>query len=302
MALREPYMRKTGIGVSELTLRADIGESILIKKIYATGANDWLVCYIDKTTVGYFRINPSRGNHLEWQFNNLEKETNILAKLADMGIFQGYPLASGQTFIMKTVGGSTVEMGIEYEVYDEGDISREQQNGTEANEYIFINYGEPSAAPTAAGDVLLDKSLNPAEFPAFPFGASVPARTEIDLIGILGTPVQRVTGTGANQARTLFVKLIRERVVLFDEDKNGIPFIGAENTSDGVYYGGLVSDIGDSTPIDNRDPLIFPEALTFTPGEELNVYITTEVQAGTMNLTTEDLQLGFILRVRRAGT
>lgn len=301
MALREQFMVKSASGVSELKLTAGVGESILVKGIYVGDVADKAVVYIEKTTVGYFRVGGSRGNHLSHRTSDDPDRVNILDWLREKGVFNGYPLGEGQSLTVKIEGGATTDIDIVYELYDAGDISPDQPNGTNANEYLYINYGQPSAAPTAAGDVLINNSIIPVEFPQFPFGAVVPANTEMDLIAIAGTPAGRTSGTGANKAKTTYVKLVRERVVLFDEDRQGIPFFGEPPTSDGVAYGGKRSLIGDMTPVDRREPFMFPNPITFTPGEELNVYITTAVDAGSQNLTQLDLEIAFIFRVRRAG-
>ena len=301
MALKERNMVRTFTGSGDYELQAKTGESLLIKGIYVSGsANNFASLYIDKTTVGYFRVAGNRGNHLFFPLQDEQRDQNLLDFMRVRGIFAGYPVGEGQTFIIKNVGGANARCTVVYDKYDAGDITPSQENGTEADSYVFVNYGQPSTAPSAAGDVLLNTSLNPAEFPAFPFGADVPARTEIDLLGIVASDVGRTSGTGANKANSTYLKFIRERVVLFDDNKDGIPLTGSAPASDGVNYGVGQSLIGYYSDVDQRKPYIFEEPLTFTAGEELNAYITTAVSAGSMNLTTEDLEIGLILRIRRA--
>jgi len=301
MALREQFMVRTFENVNQAEIRADVGKSLLIKEIYVFPVvNDYLLVYIDKTTVGYFRIG-GKGSHLAIFANDDLKPRNLLTRLYDLGIFKGYPIGEGQTLLLKTQNGNNVNITVVYEEYDAGDITPDKENGTEANEYFFINYGRPSNIPSGGGDVLIDTSIVPAEFPAFPFGADVPAKTEIDLIGIAFLPVGRVAGGGANKAVTKYIKLIKERVVLFDDDKNGITAFGTLPASDGVKYGQKLRIVGDSSNFDKQLPLIFKEPIKFTSGEELNVYITTEVIAGNNPLTPSDLEIAFLLKVRRVG-
>ena len=302
MALKERNMIRTFTGTGDYELQAKTGESLRIKAIYVDNpASDFVSLYIDKTTVGYFRVGGSRGNHLFYPLPDNRRNMNLLDFLREREIFTGYPIAEGQTFIIKGIGGANTKVSVVYDKFDAGDITPSEENGTEADSYLFVNYGQPATAPTSAGDVLLDKSLNPAEFPAFPFGTDVPARTEIDLIGILASDVGRTSGTGANKANSKFLKFIKERVVLFDDNKDGLILYGVAPTSDGVQYGQGQSIIGYFSDVDERYPYIFEEPLTFSAGEELNAYVTTEVTAGTMNLTTDDLEVALIMRVRRAG-
>jgi len=302
MAIKERNMLRTFSGANDYDLEAKTGESLLIKGIYVSGAtSDFATIYIDKTTVGYFRVAGARGGHLFHPLTNVERNKNLLDYLRERGIFAGYPIGEGQKLILKGFQGSGTTCTVVYDKYDAGDITPSQENGTEADSYVFVNYGRPSANPTTTGDVIINSTLNPAEFPAFPFGQDVPARTEIDLLGILASDVGRTSEAGANKSVSRFLKMIRERVVLFDDNKDGIILTGSPPSSDGSQYGSGLSLIGYYSYVDQRYPYLFEEPLTFISGEELNVYITTELWAGSQNLTAEDLEIGLILRIRRAG-
>ncbi|KKM23796.1 hypothetical protein LCGC14_1611470 [marine sediment metagenome] len=143
-----------------------------------------------------------------------------------------------------------------------------------------MQYMSTSETPTASQDILLDTSLSPAEFPDFPAGKVVPANHEITLLGIAAHPF--TTGdTGPNAWGTSFVKLLKEREVLFDDDRNGIPFDGQDSTATADAYMCNFSLIGPGTPVllDSAvqvigDPLLFDPAIVFTEGAELNIYLT----------------------------
>lgn len=302
MALKAVNQVKHFSGSSDYELQTKSGESIRVKGIYiANATNDFATVKIDKTTVGYFRVGGARGNHLHYPLQDEQRDKNLLDLLRDREIFTDYPLAEGQKIILTGFQGANTEATIVYDVYDAGDVTPDNPNGTEANEYIFVNYGRPSSAPTGAGDVLIDSSVNPVEFPQFPFGKLVPAGYEIDLIGILASDVGKTTGTGANKANTTYVKFVRGRTVLWDDDRNGIKLKGVSPASDGTNIGTGYSQIGYYSDMDQRHPYFFPQVLTFAQGEELNIYITTEVTAGSQNLTAEDLEIALIMKVRRGG-
>ncbi|KKK77681.1 hypothetical protein LCGC14_2851160, partial [marine sediment metagenome] len=79
----------------------------------------------------------------------------------------------------------------------------------------------------------------------------------------------------------LLRKLLKEREVLFDDDRNGIPFDGQDSSATSDAYGCNFSLIGAGTPVllDSAvqvigDPLLFDPAIVFTEGAELNVYLT----------------------------
>jgi len=197
------------------------------------------------------------------------------------------------------VNGSNVNVTLRMILADAGDYTPDMENGSQAEEYLYLNYGQPLSDPTNAGDVLINNSLIPVEFPQFPFGAEVPAKAEIDLLGIGATVVGRTSDTAANKSKTTFMKFIKEREVLFDKLRNGLTLIGVAPASDGYDYINGFSYIGYNSSGDKKHVYLFENTLTFGAGEELNIYITTEVEAGTINLTKEDLEVFTILKYRK---
>jgi len=167
-----------------------------------------------------------------------------------------------------------------YDEYDAGDILATMPNGSASKEFTFIQYMSTSETPTASQDILLDTSLSPAEFPDFPAGKVVPANHQITLLGLVGHPF--TTGAaGPNAWGTTFLKLIREREVLFDDDRNGIPFDGQDAAAVADAYMCNFSLIGACVPVllDSAvkaigNPLMFSPAIIFGEGEELNMYLS----------------------------
>lgn len=225
----------------------------------------------------------------------------MLGFLGERGIFNGFPVAEGQTFTIEGMLRSDSITMIIYEIYDPEDISAEQENGSRSKEYLFLNYGTSGASITAPGDALYDTPVSPAEFPDFPFGKVVPAKYEVDIHGIAGSPRCPGTNDGTNYIYTKFIKLIKEREVLFDEDRNGILFMhpstNVESNIDQTAEGFTL--IGNLSAYDNNPPLMFPAPLTYLPGDELNIYLTTE-GGGTYGTIAADAQeICLIEKVRR---
>ena len=297
MAVKERFMVKTVEGDDDLELQAKSGESILIKdvRIYNPASN-YATLRVEKTTVGYFRVGGTLGSHLGFSPSDSDKKT-ILGYLAEKGIFGGIPVAEGETFTISGVAQSGAIQQVVYEIYDAGDITNTMENGSQAGDYFFINYGRPSAVND--GDNVYTSTQNPAEFPDFPFGEVVPSGHVISLIGILGSDFGKTSGSGANKQITKYLKFVKGREVLFDEDRQGIPMIGSAPDSDGSNIGEGYSLIGNYSDIDRREPFMFPEPLEFIAGEELNVYLTTDVLTGSANMSTDEAEIGLILRVRK---
>jgi len=287
-------------GATKLELEADTGEAFLVKDIMVGGeTNTYTTITIDKTTVGYFRTDKSNlGNHLHFPLNDLDKKT-LLGFLMDKGIFKGYPVAEGQALIVNP--GTLVPIAILYDIYEPGDISPDMENGSEAKEYMLINYGRKGASGNLAdGDNEYTYSKLPSEFPDFPFGKDVPAKTTIDIFGILASDVGKTSSSGSNRQTTQYIKLIKEREVLFDEDKRGLMLRGSEPSSDATWIGFGTGIVGNFSDIDMRLPLMFATPLTFGAGEELTVVLNTHVSTGSANVTVAEGEIAMIEKIIRA--
>jgi hypothetical protein len=223
--------------------------------------------------------------------------------LNDYGINVSIPVAEGQTLNVARYA-ETGNVILIYDRYTAGDVKSTDINGSESRVYNYINYAKVGTAPTASGDALINTSLSPAQFPDFPCGKVVPAGFQIDILGIVGTPVVNYTSTGLYFYNT-FLKLIKNREVLFDPDRNGIPFFAYVSSPAGHVYDAAFSLIGacverllGSSVINTGVPLMFDPALKFTAGEELNVYETVvKVSTGTWVDNIDDV--AFIERVTR---
>jgi len=224
----------------------------------------------------------------------------LLGLLREWGLFNGYPVASGQTFSLSGAKGSNAVQMVVYDVYDPGDVRPDEPNGSASAEYLYINYGDAGSNINTDGDTRLTHSLTPAEFPDFPFGAVVPAQRQIEVIGILASTFAPKENDGTNYCYTKYLKLMRERTVLFDEDRNGLLFYDPTTTVRGHVdrVGEGYSLIGNFSDVDYRPPLLFDPPLVFSPGEELSVILTTEKGGSGQNIATDEHQVGFILRVR----
>ena len=317
MGLVNNYMVKQALGKTNgqtLELEADPGQSFLVKNILI-GGNDCLFADItvDKAMVGRFRTGTTLGSHLTFPYGMasafddavglvLKPRTTILEYLYEQDIFKGFPVAEGQKIVISplTTGTKLNDIEIIYEEYDGGDINSEDENGSESTEYMIINYGDTGAGITASGSYHVNSQNSPSEFPAFPFGKVVPAKTEIELIGILASEVYDYTD-GSNRTYTEHLKLVRERTVLFDDDRNGLMFLGrtAPTPDATTYYGCGNSLLGNYSDVDIKRPFMLPKPITFGPGEELNMYITAINAGSTAALVQADTEVGLIMKIRR---
>lgn len=287
MAVKEPYMIKENFtaATATLSIQAGVGESLKIKQLLvgASAAGGFCECLIDRLSVGFWYIGDINANHLE-QCGVTDVLPNLFERLQQLGKFDGYPVAEGETFEIKpAVEGATIVGAIVYEIHEAGDMKAEMPGGSKATEYMFVNYGTNAAAIGAGAYGDLDKSRNPGEYPSFPFGDVVPAGQEVDIHGIL---LKTWGGYVDDTAETMrFLKLIRDRKVLFNEDRRGI-----------YVTQGMGPLTWGSIRQTNCDIKLFPEALKFGPGDELNISLSAAVE-----VTIEDVLMATVQTVRRAG-
>ena len=315
MALKESFMIKSQFGVGADTaveLTAKTGESLLVKDVIINNSNDeYVVLEVEKTTVGFFRVDGHvLASHLPspqaitlgaGYLRGLKAGGSItlISYMIEKGWMTGYPVAEGQTFRVKpyTSGKKLNDVIIIYEKYDAGDIKATDLNGSEAKEYVFVNYGRPSEALSASKDYDVNVCVTTEEFPDFPFGKAVPSKTTIEILGILGTEAIYYSDA-SNYVQTKYLKIFRGRTCLFDSDKQGLPFYQYifSGISAGIHRGRGFSVIGNYTSFDRREPFVPPKPLTFSAGEEVKVYITAKAE-GSASLSQKYAEIAFIEKV-----
>jgi len=288
MALIEPIMVKTesvaALGTCELDAEAD--ESLLIKRVSCQPDEDTLytTLKIGKTTVGYFYNGAVNANHLE-AFSLGMVEGNIIDQMIAKGMMAGYPVAEGEKFGVVNPHGAALQTQIFYELYDAGDMTKDMPNGSKADEYDYVNYGTKTDAMTANSYGEADLSRNPTEFPAFPFGADVPAKTEIELWAFLVLNYDPTGAAATTRDEVRFLRLTRDREVLWDKDLQGIYLTqGMTQESWGC---------GRQAPVQKVN--WFASPLVFGSGEELKV----EVSCGATLIAAKELDIAFITKVRK---
>lgn len=226
-------------------------------------------------------------------------QDSVLAYLKKRGLFQGYPIAEGETFTVELCTAAAAVKVVEYEIHDVGDFVNTMDNGSKSDSYMYVSYGDSGGNIQAAADNLLNESNNPAEYPDFPYGAVVPSGTKIELIGILASDVAPALNAAAACTYTEYLKFMQGREVLFDEDHNGLlyyaPFADSIANSNMIAEGYSVG--GNFTQCDCKEPHIFDPPIVFNEGEELSLSWHVVI-AGVGAVISQELQeVGLILRL-----
>jgi len=302
--LRQANCIKRGLVTSALTLEANANESFLVRGIWVgrITTDGYLTVKVDNFTVGYWRRHGKRGNELggmRLSYTGI----NLMDLLVKRGLPFTIPVAEGQKLSL-SIGDGIGSYQILYDIYDAGDIRSDMPNGTSSKTFAFIQYLRETTVLAASGDMLLDTAITPAEFPDFPAGRAVPSNMEITLHGIEGSPVADFVSAG-NGFYSTYLKLVREREVLFDEDNKGIEFLGDAAATGAAKYNkvqSLIGSVGEialaSTDQEVKEPLWFDPSLVFAAGEELLVYMSfVKLLEHTMAADLSDI--GLILEVNK---
>lgn len=296
--LKESGRVKVVVGNTQPTLEADRNESYLVRAIRVFNpATNYATVKVDRATVAFYRVAGTQGNQLFFPNPN-GVMFNLMEWLIKEGIFRPLPVATGQTLSIEGChhAGSVVE--IVYDVFDASDILPSLPNGSDSTEYDYINYGRFNTT-LAAGENLFDTQQSPKAFPAFPFNAVVPAKTQITLHGFTFSAVDKDTGPGVNQQRTTFVKLVVNRTAAYDEDMQGFVYLG------GAYVGGATQiangqqHAGGHSNGDLLPPKLFSNPMILEPGDDIDLYVTTAVDLGAANILAADAEVGLILTAKR---
>jgi len=300
MPIPFPLQFKTVEGDTDLSLQADANESFRVYSIRIAGSTgDFVTVRIDNTTVGYFRCSTSgQGNHVHFPPVDSDKQ-NVLERAIAGGLFRPFPIASGQKMTFSGVAVAGAIQQVIYTKHGPGEVRATEPNGSQSVEYDFISYGR-AAGNLSHGDNELTVCVNPGEFPQFPFEEVVPAKHEIKLHGILASDACPGQTSLADSTHTSFLKMIHERAVLADEDRNGILLQGGFVASD-IAYGAGYSDIGFDSDVDLRPALMLPTPLIFPAGDDLDIYVGLVSIAGGQTITGSTFDVGLLLTCYKRG-
>lgn len=223
----------------------------------------------------------------------------LLSYLRKKDIFKGFPVAEGETFTIDLITGAGDVKMVEYDIYDAGDITNVMENGSKSDTYMYINYGDTGAVLQAVAETVLGQANNPAEYENFPFGGAVPSGHKIELIGVLASDVAPAANVAGTATYTDYLKFMKGRTVLFDEDHNGLlyqaPFLDPPGAVNMIGEGYAVA--GNFTQCDIKQPLMFDPPIVFTEGEELSVSWHVVIAGGGSAISQALQEVGLILRI-----
>lgn len=304
MALRQAGMVYTTTGTTEISLVVPSNRSYMVRDVQvvnSTGTH--LTLNTGRATVGYFRVSGALGNHLQYPpgFSNAinEGDMSLLGYMEKKAFHRGFPVPAGYTFSGTGVATAAAYQTVIFDEYDAGDIRADMPNGPDSNENDYVIYGNTGATISTATTSEYDTAVNPAEFPAFPFGSVVPANTSITVHGVLASTFAPSENDGTNDIGTQYLRFTKDRSVMFDPNRNGITFFQALGAQSADQIGGGSSPIHNYSSTDKGSPHLFTPPLTFTGGSELLLHVVTLIDGSGANYLIADQEVGLMVSSSR---
>ena len=289
--------------VTEVEIEAPENESYLVKAIGVSGLSSecWMEVVAERTSVGYFPLYFAGMEPLKfWGAESTKR--NLLMELAKLGFPITYPIPARRKLTLK-FSATVPKLLILYDRYEEGDVKREDINGDMSDTLRWINWLTNEDAISSSGDVQLDDMFNPPEHPNFPLEVC-PAEAEIDLKAVMALALATSKGDGSSSlgtSYTKFLKLVKERKVLFDVYRNGLPVLGKsdyEVTSTTQSYD--YTQVFNVCPVEleyNAEMFFLKTPIGFKGGEELTVVMNNSVDSDAP-IGANKLLVGLLMEMR----
>jgi hypothetical protein len=257
MALESLRIEEQDLSSDDLLLEADSGESLMVKALGVSGANDndTIQVAIDEETMLSFQFD-SGGNSL-FQTSHLEaQQTDVLGKLRQAGLdVPTLKVPEGDEFQLINSSSAAGSATVLYSEMGPNAVRMSDEGAPGNKSRTFISTG--SETITVGSDETLtesiDTSVNPGILRDWPYEEDVPPGTEYDLqaIGVL---------EGAGTEDGVEISGVR----LQSEERE---FIARDSAF-------VSPDLAPHPDADLTElPLVLPEQPTFAPGDELDIQV-----------------------------
>lgn len=299
MGLIRAGMVENTSGATALALKMEANESARVRRFQAIAASvqaDDYTFKVDRKSLFQWKT-PSTWYGVSDVIGRTHP--TIIDALVEAGLWPVIPLEPGQELTI-TAPGANDYAEIEYDLHDGPDVKATEDNGSKANRYRMFQMISNSAIVEAAGDAPLDQSDLATEFIDFPGGKVVPANTTMELLALFGVAAGISKATATHTQHTTFIKMLADRVDIFDKDLAGFRFCGdISDVTEALIYltdaGRLFCGVAARMP----GLITFPEPLVFPAGTELNVYATVAEDAAGGDFAAGNIKLGMVFDVIR---
>jgi hypothetical protein len=216
------------------------------------------------------------------------------------GLWPGYPVAEGQSITLTNTVGASFSGQIIVDEYDAGDIRRDDVNGSDSSDMVYISYGHTGASINAAGEYKYNTSWMPTGFSGFPFGYVVASGYRAEVLGLMFSSRMLYGTLETNWTYVYGYKFMSQREVLFVKDRTFIRCdMPAPQIASTFYIGMDIGPSGDFTHLSLKEPWLFDTPMVFNEGDDLTIYGEVAVAGTAPPLTTWEQFIAAIVRMKK---
>jgi hypothetical protein len=280
MALPEMRIAEQNLSAGDLELEAREGESLMImaRGISGGAAGDVVEEYIREELMLSYQAHAGDDEVFPDQLTE-DLHTDLLHWMREAGMSApALKVPEGQDYVISNPAGNGTATVL-YKEMSAGFVSGNEPGAPETKTRTFISSGQTtqSLAAGTTGTFALSDSLNPAQLADWPYEEDVAHNYEYDL---MAASIELDAGSGANTSLD-GIKMTTEEVDFLARDSAFVDPLLAQ-------YVGPALDV---------HPLIFLDAPTFSPGDELD----TTVQASNSGSGAEDAVINSSMIFHRRG-
>jgi hypothetical protein len=303
MALIAAQQHKILTASSGGTLRPPAGHAYRVRNIHCLpSSNDTLLTVtLGSLFLMHLRAKGKAGNHVPfpavYTTAAYEQTPGTVFDLARrIGAPMDIPLCSDEILSVARYAEAGYVV-LSYDDFTADDVHADEVNGSASGTRRYVHYvgntAQVTATPVTGWTSLLPTGTDP-----WPIGgADVGENRTFRLLAALGCPC--AVGSTSNKGYTGYLQLLLNGDMLFDEDRNGIPFVGDVSNVSTLAYKAISSMIGAMTAENPQPPLVFVPPIVAVKGDILTVVLTVP-GATTGGIAAAGIDLAFLTEFTKA--
>lgn len=245
-------VNKFSAGTADFTFTPQEPYAAKVWRIFATGvsANDNWVLTNNGREVARFRLQTVGNQNLLGNSDaSTPKVFDFMSYMAEvLGRPFSYPVMQGGTLELKSVGGATADVLIQYEECAPAELNPNDINHPQSNHFIVPFYAYRNASVTASAEVDFDTEVKPSWMPSLFIETALVAGWDMTILALFaeGAGVNTFSGSADHQSVTDHLYLIRGGQRMFNRDTTeGLALLGVASAagSANTVYGSRLSTL-----------------------------------------------------------
>lgn len=240
------------LGTADFTFTPQEPYAARVTRLFATGvsANDNWILTVNGKEVGRFRLQTvGNQNLLGATDSNTPKVYDFMSYMDEvLNRPITYPVPQGATFELKSVGGATADVLIQYQECMPTELQINEVNHPQSTHFVVPFYAYRNAAVTAATEVDFDTEVKPAWMPSLFIETGLIAGWDFTILALFseGAGVNTFNGSADHQSVTDHLYLVKSGQRMFNRtagDGLAIEGVASAAGSANTAYGSRLSTL-----------------------------------------------------------